>query len=198
MAEHLELAGPEKVHLVVLPTMTVRMEPVTRARKDALAASIDAEFYARADRTKVPKTATPLDDASLMAVCRTCLGTCCQWGEDHAYLTRVVLTRVKAEQRIATEASLLEAYLDRVPKLARQGSCIFHGSEGCALPRSMRSETCNRFVCYPLKQLGRDFSNAGYAQLAVSTDADDEDRVLLLADGETRRVRPKSWRTAPP
>lgn len=198
VAERLRLAGPEKVDLVVLPAMTVHMEPVTRARKDQLAASIEAAFDARIDRTRVPKTPTPLGDASLLAVCRTCRGACCKSGETHAYLTRAVLSRVKAEQRIANEASLLESYLDRVPTTARQGSCIYHGSQGCALPRSMRSETCNRFLCYPLKQLGRDFSRAGYAQLAVSTVADEEDRMLLLSDGETRRVRPKSWKLASP
>lgn len=194
VAEHLRLAGPEKVDLVVLPAMKVGMEPVTRARKDKLAASIETAFDARIDRTKVPKPLTPLDDASLLAVCRTCRGACCKWGEDHAYLTRAVLSRVKAEQRIANEASLLEAYLERVPKLARQGSCIYHGDHGCALPRAMRSETCNRYLCYPLKQLGRDFSSAGYAQLAVSTDAEKEDRMLLLSEGETRPVRPESWK----
>ena len=98
VAERLRLAGPEKVDLVVLPAMKGRMEPVTRARKDELAASIEAAFDARLDRTKVPETPTPLDEASILAVCRTCLGTCCKWGEDHAFLTRAVLSRVKREQ----------------------------------------------------------------------------------------------------
>lgn len=195
VARHLGLAGPEKVDLVVLPAMTVRMEPVTGARKDRLAASIDAEFYARKDRTKVRQTATPLDDASLLAVCRTCRGACCKAGEDHAFLTRAVLSRVKREQRMATDASLLESYLDRVPTDARAGSCIYHGAMGCALPRAMRSETCNRFLCLPLKQLGRDFSSDGYAQLAVSSDAEDADRMLLLFGGEAREV-PQSVRDA--
>ena len=196
VAQHLKLAGPEKVHLVVLPPMKVRMEPVTPARKDKLAASIEAAFAARIDRTKVPTPSTPLDDATLLAVCTTCRGTCCKSGEDHAYLTRAVLARVKREQRMASQASLLEAYLARVPKLARQGSCIFHGDQGCALPRPMRSETCNQFICYPLRQLGRDFSSAGYAQIAVATDADNEDRMLLMNDGETRGVRPMRWDAA--
>lgn len=189
VADLLGLAGPEKVHVVVLPAMEVRMEPVTLSQKAQLGASIEAEFYARKERTKVPQTPTPLDDASLLAVCTTCRGTCCKAGENHAFLTRTVLSRVKKEQRIATDASLLAAYLDRVPKAAREGSCIYHGAQGCALPRAMRSETCNRFLCYPLKQLGRDFSRTGYAQVAVSTVAENEDRMLLLTDGEARQVR---------
>lgn len=198
VAERLRLAGPEKVHLVVLPAMKASLEPVTNARKDELAASIEAAFHERIDRTKVRETPTPLDEDTLLAVCRTCRGSCCKSGETHAYLTRAVLSRVKAEQRIATNASLLESYLARVPKLAHHGSCIYHGSGGCALPRAMRSQTCNRFLCYPVKQLGRDFASAGYAQLAVSRTGDEEDRVLLLRDGETRAVRPKTWRPSSP
>lgn len=170
------------------------MEAVTPGRRDELTASIDAEFYARPDKSKVPQTPTPLDDASVLAVCGTCRGACCKAGENHAFLTRTVLSRVKAEQRIATDASLLESYLNRVPELAREGSCIYHGAQGCALPRAMRSETCNRFLCYPLKQLGRDFSRTGYAQLAVSTVAQDEDRMLLLREGETTPFRSESRR----
>ena len=189
VAQTLGLKGPQKVHLVVLPAAKEGMELVTSARRELLEANIEAEFAARADRTRVPKTPTPLEDASLLAVCGTCRGACCKWGEDHAYLTRAVLSRVKAERRIASDASLLQAYLDRVPESSRQGSCIYHGEDGCALPRSMRSETCNRFVCHPLKQLGRDFSQQGYAQLAVSRDGERPERILLLSEGETRPIR---------
>lgn len=192
VAEGLGLAGPQKVGLFVLPATTTGMEPVTRARKDQLAASIEAEFDARIDKTKVPETPTRLDDASILALCGTCRGACCKWGEDHAYLTRSVLTRVKRELKFADEASLLESYLDRVPGLARRGSCVFHGAQGCALPRSMRSETCNRYLCYPLKQLGADSSRPGYAQLAVSTGAEEDDRMLLLSEGDARQLHPKS------
>ena len=191
VAEALGLAGPQKVHLVALPTAKERMEPVSQDRRELLAANIEAEFAARKDRTRVPKTPTPLDDASLLAVCGTCRGACCKWGEDHAYLTRAVLSRVKAERRIASNATLLQAYLERIPETSREGSCIYHGEDGCALPRSMRSETCNRFVCHPLKQLGRDFSQPGYAQLAVSSGGEGAERVLLLSDGEARPFCPE-------
>ena len=190
VADQLGLAGPEKVDLVVLPAMELRMVPVAQARVAELAASIEAEFYARRDRTKVRETPTPLDDASLLAVCRACRGTCCKAGENHAFVTRAVLSRVKREQRIATDASLLESYLARVPKTARQGSCIYHGDQGCALPRAMRSETCNRFLCYPMKQLGRDFGRVGYAQVAVSPVRGNTDRMLRLNDGEVQHVGP--------
>ena len=101
---------------------------------------------------------------------------------------------VKLEWKTANEASPLKSYLDLVPKAAYAGSCICHGSQGCALPRSMQNESCNRHLCYPVKQLGRDLARPGDAQLAVSTVRDREDRMLLLSDGETRGVRPRRWR----
>lgn len=192
-AEALGLSGPEKVELVVLPAAAGRLAPMTSSRKKELAQSIESEFYARKDRTKVRETPTPLDEASLLEVCGTCRGACCRAGEDHAFLTRAVLARVKRQRRVATDASLLESYLQRVPEEAVEGSCIYHGARGCALPRTMRSETCNRFLCYPLKQLGRDFSRPGYAQIAVSTAAEKADRVLVLSEGTARTVDPESW-----
>jgi len=191
VAQALGLAGPQKVQRVTLPAMDEQLEPFPEARKALLSSNIDAEFAARKDRTRVPKTPTPLDDASLLAVCGTCRGACCKWGEDHAYLTRAVLSRVKAALRIASDEALVQRYLDKVPAQARKGSCVYHGAEGCALPRSMRSETCNRFVCHPLKQLGQDFGRPGYAQLAVSRGAERADRVLLLSEGETRPLCPE-------
>lgn len=28
-----------------------------------------------------------------------------------------------------------------------EGSCIFHGSQGCTLDRAMRSDVCNAYFC---------------------------------------------------
>lgn len=186
VAQRLGLAGPHKVNLVVLPPMRTQFVPVTPARKAKFAANLEDAYYARPERDKVPKASMSLDDASLLAVCRTCRGSCCKWGEDHAYLTRANLRRLKSEQKFANLETLLEAYLQRVPDSAYSDSCIYQGPQGCVLPRHMRSETCNRYICYPLKQLGQGFEGPGYAQLAVAeTEASEDDRVLLLDNGKT-------------
>lgn len=188
VAAELGLAGPHKVGLVVLPAMEVGMEVVTAARRAELAESIDAAFDARPDRQMVRKTPTPLDEAALLAVCSTCRGSCCRSGETHAYLTREVLTRVRRELKLTSEGSVLQAYLERVPQRAHRDSCIFHGERGCVLPRAMRSETCNRYLCYPIKRLGKDFARSGYAQVAVSRVADEAERALVLSEGTTRQL----------
>ncbi len=189
VATELGLAGSHKVELVVLPAMKVEMEAVTAARRAELAENIEEAFDARPERHKVRKTPTPLDDAAVLAVCSACRGSCCRSGETHAYLTREVLTRVRRDMKLKSEAAVLQAYLDRVPQRAHRESCIFHGARGCVLPRPMRSETCNRYLCYPIKQLGKDFARAGYAQVAVSRVADETPRALVLSEGSTRELR---------
>jgi hypothetical protein len=45
------------------------------------------------------------------------------------------------------------AYVARVPAATVPGSCVFHGADGCGLPREMRSDTCNRYLCDGLVEL---------------------------------------------
>ena len=32
-------------------------------------------------------------------------------------------------------------------------SCVYHGADGCALPRALRSDTCNRYFCEGLQRV---------------------------------------------
>ena len=42
---------------------------------------------------------------------------------------------------------MLRLYIDRVPEVGYEGSCIFHGKQGCTLDRSLRSDVCNGYFC---------------------------------------------------
>ena len=35
------------------------------------------------------------------------------------------------------------------------GSCVYHTDIGCSLPRNMRADTCNEFLCDTLIELDR-------------------------------------------
>ncbi len=43
--------------------------------------------------------------------------------------------------------AVLRLYVERVPDVGYDGSCIFHGKSGCTLDRSMRSDVCNSYYC---------------------------------------------------
>ena len=41
--------------------------------------------------------------------------------------------------------------MESVPRKAVQGSCIYHGAQGCTLDRSLRADACNRHYCPPMR-----------------------------------------------
>ena len=46
-------------------------------------------------------------------------------------------------------------YLARIPVQHVDGSCLYHGEEGCVLPRDERAPICNGWACPPLKAARR-------------------------------------------
>jgi hypothetical protein len=78
------------------------------------------------------------------AACALCRGWCCRNGADDAFLDEPTLTR--AGTTVSAEA-VIQSYLERVPAVVYEGSCIFHGERGCTLDRSMRSDVCNSYFC---------------------------------------------------
>jgi hypothetical protein len=43
--------------------------------------------------------------------------------------------------------AVMRLYVERVPVIGYEGSCVFHGTEGCTLDRSLRSDVCNSYFC---------------------------------------------------
>ena len=97
--------------------------------------------------------------AMLGASCATCRGECCTAGGTHAFLKEDSLLRVRAqladEGTPMTAESLETLYASHLPARHYRGSCVFHTTAACALPRSLRSNLCNRYLCGGLTQLTR-------------------------------------------
>ena len=79
--------------------------------------------------------------------CGMCKGWCCKNGEDDAFLDEPTLLRVRRAGPALKARAVLRLYMDRVPAQAYQGSCIFHGRQGCTLDRALRSDVCNSYFC---------------------------------------------------
>jgi hypothetical protein len=92
-------------------------------------------------------------DALARAACASCRGLCCKHGEPHAFLYSSTLRRYLKLHPDQSPAQALETYLDHIPAESTAGSCIYHGRQGCTLPRALRSDTCNRFICDDLERL---------------------------------------------
>jgi len=92
-------------------------------------------------------------DALVQSVCTGCRGSCCRSGGDEAYLTEETIARVLKDHPDWTLPQLAESYLARLPAESIVDSCIYHSATGCGLPRELRSDTCNRYLCGKLTQL---------------------------------------------
>lgn len=79
--------------------------------------------------------------------CSLCEGWCCRNGEDDAFLDEPTMARVCGARPEMDTDAVLQLYSDRVPAIGYQGSCIFHGKQGCTLDRSLRSDVCNAYFC---------------------------------------------------
>lgn len=83
--------------------------------------------------------------------CSLCKGWCCSNGEDHAYLDEATMARVRRAKSALGARAVLRLYLERVPEVGYERSCIFHGKQGCTLDRSLRSDVCNSYFCDDLR-----------------------------------------------
>ena len=162
-----QLAGrlPPRSDRLALPSGPRRLSNLPERRRrlyrdhlnQIIAAALSRDEYVESTRTGV--TAGEADDAPGDAsalrgqLCAACGGGCCAEGGDTAYLTVPLMRRCMASNPDMRPRDVLAAYLDRLRTRTEGGSCINHAAGGCSLPREMRSDTCNRFLCPPLHQL---------------------------------------------
>lgn len=86
-------------------------------------------------------------------LCGLCGGGCCTSGGDTAYLSAATIQRVMAQQPDLPADQLLEAYLAYLPGKPQTDSCVNHGAQGCTLPRALRADICNDYVCQSLARV---------------------------------------------
>lgn len=131
----------------------------THLRAVIAAARKGPESQAQASAAAVAQAAADAIDAAIAAsalpgrLCALCGGGCCTRGNDHAYVVPSTIAHFLLDHPDMSDADILCAYLERLPAAAREGSCINHTAHGCALPRNMRSSTCNKYVCDALGQV---------------------------------------------
>ena len=102
-----------------------------------------------------PDPAEATGKAFAVLACSTCQGQCCRSGGNHAFIRLETLQRYRISQPALTGRELIRHYLRFVPSATYANSCLFHGAGGCALPRRMRSATCEAHFCRDMKELFR-------------------------------------------
>jgi len=90
----------------------------------------------------------PAVSALLARICAVCGGFCCFYGGTrHAFLDSETLRRTAQAQTGIAAGDVPTQYLDHLPPLHFEGSCVYHTESGCALPRRMRAHICNAYEC---------------------------------------------------
>jgi len=183
---------PASAVLVVLPASTRAVVPqhperrtLMRERLTGLIEDADADPDGP---TGDPVAAdAPRSPADLLTrgACTACRGHCCRLGEDHAFLRPATLRRFHKAHPGMTAGQVVDAYVARVPAESVEGSCVFQGREGCTLPRSMRSDVCNRYLCEDLERAQKTAADA--PALAVCFEGITPVRTVLIEAG---RIRP--------
>lgn len=98
-------------------------------------------------------------------------------GGEHAYLGSPDLRRFWSTRPHASGQEIVEAYLGALPERSYAGSCVFHAASGCTLPRDMRAELCNVFLCDDARALENELGQR------------DPSRTFLVAAGNGELVR---------
>ncbi|MDX1811692.1 MAG: hypothetical protein R3240_07090 [Gammaproteobacteria bacterium] len=99
-------------------------------------------------------------------LCATCKGYCCQQGESYAYITPSML-KAKLESDNFTLQSLFRTYKSYLPKSSIKASCVYHTATGCTLPLSLRSNTCNQFLCKASAEIICDYREKPFKQAYI-------------------------------
>ena len=127
-------------------------------------------------------------DLLTRGACTACRGHCCRLGEDHAFLRPATLRRFHKANPELTGVQVVDAYLAYVPKESSLGGCVFQGRRGCTLPRAMRSDVCNRYLCEDLERAALAVAGTTKPLLAVCIDGKTPLRTALIEEGRVRLI----------
>jgi hypothetical protein len=187
--------APSDAVTAVLPAHDRSLGPQDPARRTLFAERLagvmdDATADPEGPTGDPPHPEDPVTPADILArsACASCRGLCCKHGEQHAFLRPATLRRTLKLHPEQTPAQALDMYLSYIPAESTAGSCIYHGCRGCTLPRALRSDVCNRFICDDLDRLQK-VVVAGERVPPIVAVGFDEDRLVRVSLIQGDRVQ---------
>ena len=156
--------APSDFPVATVPSARARVTRLPARRRRAVRegfAALIATVVAQRARGERPAPDEPLPasrtdvDSVLGHMCGRCRGVCCATGRDHAWATEATFHSYLDAHPDRDADAVLAAYMERLPRRSVDRSCVFHRSDGCALPRDMRADKCNRYLCDSLTDFAR-------------------------------------------
>jgi hypothetical protein len=116
--------------------------PECRLEADAPAGDASNKDYS------IRQTQEQAESAALNATCIACQGDCCTQGASRkAFLTKDTIEYLYWRNETLTPEDIVQTYLSFLPGESVVSSCVYHGSQGCVVPREYRADICNSFQC---------------------------------------------------
>jgi hypothetical protein len=152
------------ISVILLPANTNNVAELSEVRKtnfltrlstlyDAIEQNTPMENYPYSLQVEPDNDEPTEHDLQLAQACATCKGYCCLLGGDHGFQDVVSLQLyLKSQADNISKDELLQQFRQYLPIESCSSGCIFQQANGCALPRKMRSLTCNRYSCHELKE----------------------------------------------
>gem|GEM_PF-1082487 len=131
----------------------------------------------------IAEEASDIESPIFSTGCRLCRGFCCKTGGVHAYLNIGLIRKFISENPGLTRQQVIDAYLNRVPELSVENSCVFHGKFGCSLPREMRSDMCNRWLCPGLTKIRHELNNGVLPKYYIVSADEEKSSEKIMAAG---------------
>jgi len=153
--------------ILQVPSHRDEIEPVDAGIKTVLAERISTIMEGEAEndlayeaylagRDAPEDSGTAAVGLRMAKACETCRGSCCSLGTHNvAYLKKDAIYRAARHLGTRSLPEVIKAYMDHVPDEHVMGSCFYHTTQGCALPREMRSTICNTYQCGAVRALNQ-------------------------------------------
>jgi hypothetical protein len=150
-------AIPATVVRARLPAFEQTMGPLPEERRadflESVKHSIERAFEDPRDpEPEVAKAEDP-DGPLIQAACTSCRGACCRFGGTRAFLNPDHFRHYRRRHPGKSRDEMLEDYRKALPAMTCRDSCVFHTNTGCALPRDMRADVCNSWLCSGISRM---------------------------------------------
>lgn len=150
-------ALPETVIRARLPANEQTLVPLPEERRAAFAQNLAFAVGRAMEEPGRPVPVTPETPSAHAGMvrggCTACRGSCCRYGGDRAFLYPDHFRLLLRERPGLTKEQIQAEYLSRLPATAYHDSCVYHTETGCALPRELRANLCNTFLCGGLEEM---------------------------------------------
>lgn len=178
--ERIPASWPANAPIALLPRNTNALVPLPDSRTEAFRQHLEqivAEARALPDPEFVTREASAPTNGvnarqaglpALAAACGLCGGHCCATGGDSAWLEPDTIRRLHHPQLPVADTRIIEHYLGYLPDASYANSCVYHAETGCNLPRTLRSNVCNQYVCKGLAEVVQGLE-AGDGRCAAAT-----------------------------